>query len=183
MSFKSFDDSRRQIQTILQEAGFYRGRIDGDLGLQSERAYNLLDVANDTPEQPGEHRGKGSSFADPKDIAAFKRCKTRGTSDIQCFKVGDNGIGLWGDDTTVDIPMCALPRDIWNNVSNPRGKKVKVVYVNLSGETKEVICELRDTMPHTRNIRNGAAIDLNPSAVRALGLTPPIMINVTWQWV
>lgn len=123
-----------------------------------------------------------SSFADPADIAAFRRCKGQGKSDQECFKVGDNGVGKWGDDTTTDIPMCALPPERWQILDavagGARGTRVRV-----KANGKEVICELRDTMPRLGNIKNGAGIDLNPAAVKALGLKPPIMIPAIWSYV
>lgn len=125
------------------------------------------------------HNVKASSFADPADVRAFKRAKAQGMTDKQAFAVGDNGIGLWGDDTTSDTPMCALPPEEWNDFYHTaRGKRVMVA---ANGRT--VICELRDTMPHEKNIRNGAGIDLNPAAVRELHLVPPIMISAAWKWV
>jgi hypothetical protein len=57
------------------------------------------------------HVVKASSFADPADVAVYKKCLRSGRTALQC--VGDNGIGLWRDDTTVAKPMCALPRDVW----------------------------------------------------------------------
>lgn len=120
-----------------------------------------------------------SSFADPADIAAFRRCKGMGKSDQECFKSGDNGIGKWGDETTVDKPMCALPPERWQILGDDaRGARVRV-----KANGKEVVCELRDTMPRLGNIKNGAGIDLNPAAVKALGLKPPIMVPATWSWV
>jgi hypothetical protein len=125
------------------------------------------------------HVVKASSFADPADVLAFKRCKARGGSDRECFAFGDNAIGLWGDSTSAPRPMCALPREDWAPFgSAARGK---LVLVRANG--REVVCELRDTMPHRKNIKNGAGIDLNPAAVGKLGLKPPIMIAATWQWV
>lgn len=125
-------------------------------------------------------KGKASSFADPKDIEAFRRCKTRGGSDQECFKVGDNGIGKWGDSTVKGTgPSCALPPDDWQAWTRPRGQKVLVRY-----KDKEVVCELKDTMPRKANITNGAIIDLNFDACQALGVTPPVMLEgVTWQWL
>jgi hypothetical protein len=124
------------------------------------------------------HSVKASSFADPADVRRFKACKARGGSDEECFKTGDNGIGCWGDDTTARVPMCALPPEDWRPVSHPRGKKVLV-----KCEGKEVVCELRDTMPKKANIHNGAGIDLNEAAWKALGHTPPQMRAATWEWV
>ncbi len=148
-------------------------------------------LSEDSSPEPSEvHRVKASSFADPADIMAFKRCKAQGKSDRECFKVGDNGIGtpnlgepdssgrLIGVDTTQPVPMCALPPEDWLPLGgNARGAKVRV-----EANGKSVICELRDTMPRKANIKNGAGIDLNPAAGAALMLTPPFMVSATWQW-
>jgi hypothetical protein len=48
-------------------------------------------------------------------------------------------------------------------------------------EGEEVTVLIKDRMPHLKNIRNGARIDLNPDAVRALGMEPPIMTRVVWK--
>lgn len=123
-----------------------------------------------------------SSFADPADIRAFRQCKAKGGSDQQCFKKGDNGVGYWGDDCSAGAgPCCALPPDDiiakWGSVKSARKKKVRV---KASG--REIVCELRDRMPWKRNITNGAGIDLNPDAVGALGLKPPVMVAAEWDW-
>ena len=125
------------------------------------------------------HKILASSFADPADIAAFRRCKAKGMSDQQAFKYGDNGIGKWGDDTTTHVPMCALPPEDWIELgTKARGAKVKVTINGVS-----VICELRDTMPRKANIHNGAGIDLNYAALLAFNLRPPIMVDATWEFV
>ena len=55
-----------------------------------------------------------SSFADPADIAAYKKAIAAGKTEAEALKVGDNGIGKWGDDTTrEDVPICALPPEDW----------------------------------------------------------------------
>jgi hypothetical protein len=127
------------------------------------------------------HEVKASSFADPADVAAFRRCKAKGGSDKQCFRVGDNGIGFWHDDTSQGSgPSCALPPETmveeWGSVSMAHNQQVNVTY-----QDQSVTCFVRDTMPHLENITNGAGIDLNPDAVSALGLTPPIMVDATWE--
>jgi len=125
-----------------------------------------------------------SSFADPNDVAAYKRAIAQGKTEAEALKVGDNGIGKWGDVTARDdVPMCALPPEDWlakwGNEHNARGKKVAVTY-----RGKTVIGELRDTMPHRANIRNGAGIDLNPGFGKEFGLHPPFMVpGVKWEWV
>lgn len=123
------------------------------------------------------HEGHASSFADPADVRAFRRCKAQGKSDQECFKVGDNGIGKWGMDTTQPVPMCALPPEDWQHLPRPQGT---VVIVEANGQT--VRAELQDTMPRKENIKNGAIIDLNPAACAALGLTPPMMVKARWRW-
>ena len=129
------------------------------------------------------HIVTASSFADQADVVAYKQCLKSGQTAKQCFAVGDNGVGLWGDDTTVDKPLCALPPDDWlakwNTGLIARGKRIE-----LSLNHRKVVCELRDTMPAKANIKNGAGIDLNPGAAKALGLRPPFMQpNISWRWV
>jgi hypothetical protein len=123
-----------------------------------------------------------SSFADPKDVAAYKKAIAAGKSEAEALKVGDNGIGKWGDNTARDdVPMCALPPEDWMAKwgKDARGKKVSVTY-----KGKTVIGELRDTMPHKANIKNGAGIDLNPGFAKAFNITPPFMLkDVQWEWV
>jgi hypothetical protein len=125
-----------------------------------------------------------SSFADPADVAAFKKAIADGKSEAEALELGDNGTGKWGDETWHDnAPMCALPPEDWlakwGTGANARGKKVSVTY-----KGKTVIGELRDTMPHKANINNGAGIDLNPGFAKAFGVKPPFMLKgVQWEWV
>jgi hypothetical protein len=123
------------------------------------------------------HEVKASSFADPEDIANFKACKARGYSDAYCFRFGDNGVGKWGDDTTLKYPLCALPPDDWRAFENPRCKGVLVEV-----EGKVITCLLADTMPWKKNIKNGAGIDLNYRACQMLGLKVPLMVKARWRW-
>lgn len=122
-----------------------------------------------------------SSFADPKDIEAYKKAIAEGKTEAQALKVGDNGIGKWGDNTARDdVPMCALPPEDWLAKwgKDARGKKVSVTY-----KGKTVIGELRDTMPRRANIKNKAGIDLNPGFAKAFNVKPPFMLkNVLWDW-
>ncbi len=127
------------------------------------------------------HHVKASSFADPADVAAFKKCKAQGKTDTQCFKVGDNGIGFAGDDCTGPTPMCALPQEDWKERWGTKANaRLKPVVVTANGRT--VVCLLGDTMPKRANITNGAGIDLSPAAVKAIGKSPPLMISATWIW-
>ena len=125
-----------------------------------------------------QHHVKASSFADPADVRAFRRCKAQGKSDQECFKCGDNAVGKWGDKTDADRPMCALPPEDWK----PLGNEARGALVKVTRGSRSVVCELRDTMPSRQNIHNDAGIDLNPAACAALGLTPPVMTDVVWEW-
>ena len=177
-------DAWKKVQQILGT------RQDGIPGPIDEHELLLLKLGakHDFEWNPGEpdttptttagwHEGKASSFADPADIRAFKRCKATGKSDSECFRVGDNGVGKWGTDTTQDRPMVALPREDWAHLPNPQGTPVIVEVGN-----NAIRATLEDTMPARANIRNGAIIDLNPAACAALGLTPPVMVNARWRW-
>lgn len=148
---------------------------DGQFGPKSCAALSLLIIQADSASW---RSGLASSFADPADIKAFKKCKATGKSDKACFAVGDNGRGKWGADTTADVPMCALPPEDWAHLARPAGALVEVL---VRGRT--VICQLQDTMPARKNIKNGAVIDLNATAWRALGFEPPVMEPCGWRWV
>lgn len=127
------------------------------------------------------HSVIASSFADPADVSAFRRCKAAGKSDRECFKVGDNGIGCWGDDTTGDAPMCALPPDdMIARFGSVDAAKHRRVLVTVGDKT--VSCVLADRMPWKTNIRNGCGIDLSPAACKALGLKPPVRVRASWRW-
>lgn len=168
-----------QIDKIRAVQGILGVKADGAWGPTSQGAFDQLIHGMPASSEDGVHHVKASSFADPADVLAFRRCKAQGKSDQECFKVGDNGIGEWQDDCTGPTPMCALPREDWEPFGNAaRGKKVVV-----TANGKTVICELRDTMPHRAHITNGAGIDLNPGAIAALGLHPPVMVSAIWQWL
>lgn len=172
------NDKIAQIQIALGVTA------DGIWGPNSQAALQSLIAASQTPVESPEtvHAVKASSFADPADVRAFKRCKDRGGTDQDCFKVGDNGIGCWGDDCSEGSGnSCALPPDDliakWGTVD---AAKHKVVHVSANNQSAN--CVVKDRMPWKKNITNGAGIDLNPDTVRALGLEPPIMIKATWEW-
>lgn len=128
------------------------------------------------------HKAQASSFADPADVREFKECKLEGKTDHTCFGEGDNGKGCWGDNTAQwSIPMCALPpEDMIERWDSQRAAKHKKVLVRANG--REVVCILADRMPARANIKNGAGIDLNPAASKALGLRPPFMVDAEWEW-
>jgi hypothetical protein len=158
----------QEIQTLLGVAA------DDIWGPVTQEALRRLIVG-----EADHHHVVASSFADPADIRAFKKCKATGKTDQQCFKAGDNGIGKWGDDTTTNVPMVALPPEDWK----PLGKRARGAKVEVAANGRKVIAELRDTMPAKKNIKNGAGIDLNPACCKALGLNPPARVGATWRWV
>ena len=175
-------DAIKAIQQILKVTP------DGIFGVRSRLALdNLIIAAKNVPESAlqwtnAPHKGIASSFADPADIRAFRRCKANGGSDQDCFKVGDNGIGCWGDDVSEGTgPSCALPPDdmIEKFGSIAAAKHAKV---SVTANAQTVLCVLKDRMPWKKNITNKAIIDLNPDAVVAVGLKPPIMVPATWEW-
>lgn len=117
---------------------------------------------------------RATSFADPVDVAKFNECKALKKTDSECYKVGDNGIGKWGTNTSSNVPMCALPPKDYKHLANPNGTLVEV---QANGRT--VICELRDSGPAEYT---GAGLDLNPGACAALGLTPPVSVSARWRF-
>ncbi len=168
--------NHRMNTTIAAIQGILGVTQDGIWGPKSQAALDAL-IHGDTG---GWHTVKASSFADPADVRAFKRCKSNGGTDQECFKVGDNAIGAWGDDTSEGSgPSVALPPEDWEEFGKTGAhfKKVQVRYGD-----KTVVAELKDTMPHKANIRNGAGIDMNPDTCRALGLEPPVLTKVSWRW-
>lgn len=159
----------QQIQEILGVA------TDGIWGPKSQAALTAL--------ISGQVHTLASSFADPADVRAFQKCKARGGTDSECFKVGDNGMGAGGRFTaTEDSCICALPPEIWRprfgSFKEADGAAVEVTY-----KTTSVIGILGDTMPSLSNITNGAGIDLNPGFAKALGLNPPFLVPVSYRFV
>ena len=132
-----------------------------------------------------------TSFADPDDVLAWGAAKEKflhqglsvDEAESRANKFGDSGIGFCGDFTgTTGQSMCALPPEdwrIWGDKHQANGRLVKIVY-----NGKHVIAELRDTMPHRDQIPNGAGIDLNPGALKALDLAAPLEEpGFLWRWL
>jgi len=174
-----------ETNTIKAIQGLLGVEQDGIFGSNSRAALEIL-IAEPIKPPTGwtgsTHKGIASSFADPADVEAFRICKKAGYSDEDCFKRGDNGVGCWGDDCSQGSgPSCALPPDDmiekFGSVGSAKHAKVKVT---ANGQT--AICILKDRMPWKKNITNKAIIDLNPDAVAALGMKPPIMEPATWEW-
>lgn len=174
--------ARKEIQAILNVT------IDGNIGPRSMAALeSLKNTADDAPWPivggGDTHNVFASSFADPADVKAFRACKATGKTDQECFEVGDNGIGKWGDDCREGAgPKCALPPEDWQ-AKFGTGDAARHAKVIVTANGRKVECQMDDTMPHKAHITNGAGIDLSPDAVEALGLRPPIMVRATWAWV
>ena len=167
--------------TIRAIQGIIGVTQDGIWGPKSQAALDA--VIHPSPTWTGAtHKGIASSFADPADVRAFKRCKEQGKSDAECFRVGDNGIGCWGDDCSEGSGQsCALPPDdMIEKFGSVAAAKHELVKVSANGQA--TICNLKDRMPWKKHITNKAIIDLNPDAVSALGLHPPIMEPAAWEW-
>jgi hypothetical protein len=155
----------RKIQTILGV------EADGFWGPNSQAALN---------KELGNSEGfaaTASSFADPADVVAFKKCKAQGKTDQQCFKVGDNGVGQFGKITAQeDTPMVAVHADDmkarWGSVMAAAHRPVTVT---VKGITVQATVEDR--------IGVRGRIDLNPAAAKELGLTPPFLVPCVWNWV
>jgi hypothetical protein len=155
----------KKIQTILEVED-----ADGYWGPKSQGALNA---------EFGNSAGfsvTASSFADPADVVAFKKCKAQGKTDQQCFKVGDNGIGQFGKITAQDhTAMVAVHADDmkarWGSVIAAAHRPVTVT---VNEKTIEATVEDR--------IGVKGRIDLNPAAAKQLGLTPPFLVPCTWNW-
>ncbi len=165
------------MRTIQDLQDFLGVIPDGSWGPKSQAALDAV-----LHYLPGGHSVISSSFADPADLRAFKACKAEGKSDQDCFKVGDNGEGFWGDNTAQDqVPMVAVPPEDmvekWGSVDAAKHKQIKV-----TRNGKTIIAILADTMPHRAHIENGAGLDMNPACGKAFGLTPPFKVQVSWAW-
>ena len=150
----------QEIQAILGV------EADGFWGPKSQAALN---------KQIGQGEGfssTASSFADPADLMAFKKCKATGKTDLQCFKVGDNGVGQFGKITaqwrTPMVAVHAVDMKVrWGSVNAAAHRPVTVT---VKGKTVQATVEDR--------IGVKGRIDLNPAAAKALGLTPPFLVTV-----
>jgi len=112
-------------------------------------------------------RIRATSFADPADLRAYNRARFNGKSHSEALAVGDNGLGAGGLSTVAGTGPCCAFADF----PKYRGKLVRVFY----GE-KHVDCDVRDAGP-------SGVIDLNPDAVNALGLRPPLSVMVDIAWL
>jgi hypothetical protein len=142
---------------------------DGKLGPKTRAAFEALSRPDKL------HFCMASSFADPEDVRAYQECMAKHHDNERCLKVGDNGVGLWGDDTTGATPACALnDRHLIEEFGSIHDAKYAPVLVTI--KNKNVVCILLDTgAPYDR-------IDLNPGACAAFGLEPPVLEPAIWSW-
>lgn len=144
---------------------------DGIWGPHSQAALNI-----EIGSVPG-FSCEASSFADPADIASFRRCKTTGKTDLQCFAVGDNGIGQFGRITSQEmIPMVAVHGDAmkakWGSIAGAAHRPVEVTVRGIT-----IRATVEDRMSAT------GRIDLNPACAKRLGLNPPFVVPCSWRWL
>ncbi|HYJ07308.1 MAG TPA: hypothetical protein VEX43_19420 [Chthoniobacterales bacterium] len=162
----------KKIQTLLAV------EADGFWGSKSQKALNNeLGGGSGGGGSVGGIKAKASSFADPADVQAFKACKATGKTDLQCFAVGDNGIGKFGADTAqTKTPMVAVhPSDAiakWGSMLGAAHRPVRVTV-----GSRKVIAFVED------QLGKAGRIDLNPAAAKELGLKPPFLVDCVWEWL
>lgn len=143
---------------------------DGQWGRKSQGALNRL-INN------GEFRSTTfSSFADPDDLKSFKKCKLTGKTDVQCFAVGDNGIGQFGAITSQEhTPMVAIHSDdMIAKWGSRAGAAHRLVELRYNGKVITASCEDR--------ISARGRVDLNPACLKEFGLKPPTKVAGEWRW-
>lgn len=170
------EDQIKAIQILLGV------KPDGIWGPKTQAALDKITAAESDVSTEVKHDTYASSFADPDDVDAFNKCKAQGKSDQECFKVGDNGIGCWGQSTVEGTgPSCALPPETmtvtWGSKANAKNKRVMVERYSTKARVE---CTLKDQMPSVENLANKATIDLNPDACILLGIKIPAMERVVW---
>lgn len=121
---------------------------------------------------------QASSFADPKDVAAFKRCKQGGKTDLQCFAVGDNGVGQFGVITAQDVtPYVAVHHDdMVSRWGSEHGAALREVELIIAGHPEPIIAKVGD------RISERGRIDCNPAILKIAGRKAPMMTGAQWRW-
>lgn len=165
-----------QIKAVQRHYGLQ------DDGIAGPKTWDAIYQATVTPiSDPRIVTGLASSFADPADVAAFRRCKANRGTDQECFKKGDNGIGCWGDDVTNEtIPFVAITPDdmtqFWGSVDAAKHQRISLIVGTQIHE-----CMIGDRMPAKRNVKNGAVVDLAPGAQKLFGLKAPFLKDCSWR--
>lgn len=166
------DDQKKEIQTLLGVTS------DGEWGVKSQTALNAIKESKQAGTDVFK-KTKFSSFADPADVVAFKRCKRTGKTDVQCFAVGDNGVGQFGQITAQeDVPMVAIHGDeMVARWGSRAGAAHRIVLIRLPGGGSIIQARCED------RISELGRVDLNPASAKALGLTPPFVVAGEWKWM
>ena len=156
--------TKKKVQAILGVVS------DGEWGPVSQAALNVATGNTDA------FICEASSFADPADVLAFRRCKNTGKSDLACFSYGDNGIGQFGKITAQEhTPMVAVHgndmKARWGSIA---GAAHRPVQVTANGRTINATVEDR--------VSAKGRIDLNPACAKLLGLKPPFLGPARWRW-
>lgn len=163
-------DKNDKIEQIQAEIG---APVDGQWTMEDQEAFNAI-------KSDGTWRKtKFTSFADPADVVAFKKCKREtGRSDIFCFGRGDNGIGQFGKITAQEhTAMVAIHGDEMERMWGSRqGAAHRPVEIKLPGTDLivEATCEDR--------ISAEGKVDLNPGAFTRLGLKAGFTVPGLWRW-
>ena len=162
------------VKAVVQ--GLLKVTIDKVWGPKSQEALNAA-IATRSTTDAGWQAIEASSFADPADVKAFEKCKLTGKTDLQCFAVGDNGIGQFGKITAQEhTPMVAVHKTAmiarWGSIPAAAHRKVRV---KVGDKIIEATVEDRISAP--------GRIDLNPACAKLLGLRPPFVKPAFWQWV
>ena len=169
----SLVNSPAAVKSLIQ--GLLKVPMDGLWGPKSQAA--LLNALEDQSKTDTAWQAvDASSFANPADVAAFQKCKLTGKSDLQCFAVGDNGIGQFGKVTAQDhTPMVAVHKTSmvarWGSVAAAAHRPVRI---KVGDKIIEATVEDRISAP--------GRIDLNPACAKLLGLRPPFVVPASWQW-
>jgi hypothetical protein len=171
----------QELQTVLGV------EADDKWGPKSQAAFDLVVHPPAPAGTSGRRKAKASSFADDADLEAFAKCKRHGgyqsagewhpgSSDEHCFNIGDNGVGAWKEATVAGSGPCVAItaselRDRWGSTGNGHGKKVRVFY-----NEKTAVFPVKDLLG------TPGRVDLNPDAAAELGLTPPFLEPIEWEW-
>lgn len=147
--------------------------VDGLWGPKSQAALNAL-----TTEDGKEWIVcQASSFADPADLRAFKRCKATGKSDVKCFAVGDNGVGESGVITSQEhTPYVAIHDTFlvsrWGSRHAAWLREVEVVANGVG-----FVAKVGD------RISAKGRIDLNPACLLLIRKPAPLKTAAKWRWI
>ncbi len=117
---------------------------------------------------------RATSFATDQDLVAYHKCRAAGNSDAHCTSTpggGDNGEGMWGDDTTSRThAYCALGPSL-------RRKHQKLHVTLYHKGTTNPLGVPFDCIQGDGG--NEGIIDLNPGALLAAGLDPNTELDAT----